>query len=386
MMPGSYQKNSSARHALNEISGRSQCLEMRARPAASILHFVNRRTTKGLLVFAFFTAAGLLLFGYRYLEALATRQNVSPLPVLIDQVVTGSWMAAALFPLIARFARRYPIDRLNWITRVPLHLCAVMSYSGVHTSLMWATRSLIYPLLGLERYDYGILRIRYPMEFSLDVIAYSVIVSILYLLDHRVRAAQLEGKLAQVQLENLRLQLQPHFLFNTLNAISTVVYEDPRKADAMIARLAALLRSTLLNSQLVPLDQEIETLELYLHIMRLRFENELQVKVCLAPDVHKALAPHFLLQPLVENAIRHGKDPTSHAVAIQITAERDGSDTRVRVRDWGRGLPKHGIRRGTGISNTAERLRKLYGSRHRLEFENCDDAGLLVTVVFPYQT
>lgn len=352
----------------------------------SILHFVKQYATKGLVVFGFFTATGLLLFGYRYLEALATRQNVSPLPVLVDQLVTGSWIAAALFPLIARFARRYAIDRFNWRTRVPLHLCAVILYSGIHTSLMWATRSLIYPLLGLERYDYGIVRIRYPMEFSLDVIAYSVIVSILYLLDHQVRAAQLEGKLAQVQLENLRLQLQPHFLFNTLNAISTVVYEDPRKADAMIARLATLLRCTLSDSQLVPLDREIETLELYLQIMRLRFENELQVKVRLAPDVQKALAPHLLLQPLVENAIRHGKDPESHAVAIEITAERDGSDTRVRVRDWGRGLPTQGIAHGTGISNTAERLRKLYGSRHKLEFENCSDRGLLVTVVFPYQT
>jgi len=177
-------------------------------------------------------------------------------------------------------------------------------------------------------------------------------------------------------------------LFNTLNTISSVVYEDPRKADAMLARLAGLLRKTLScsNTQVVPLDREVETLELYLEIMRLRFENKLEVDVHLAPEVHKALAPHLLLQPLVENAIRHGGDPRSHAVAIQITAERDGGNTRVRVRDWGSGLSKGGIHRGTGISNTAERLQQLYGARHKLEFENCADGGLAVTVAFPYQT
>jgi two-component system LytT family sensor kinase len=313
---------------------------------------VRQRISNGLIVFAFFTAVGFLLFGYRYLESLATRQTVSPLPVLIDQLVTGSWLAAALFPLIAKFARRYPIDRSNWLPRLPLHACAVIVYSSVHTSLMWTARSLIYPAIGFQRYDYGIMKIRYPMEFSLDVITYGVIVSILYLLDHKVRAAQLEGKLAQVQLENLRLQLQPHFLFNTLKTISTVVYEDPRKADAMIARLAALLRNTLSDSdeQLVPLEREMETLELYLEIMRLRFENKLQVDVCLTPEVEKALAPHLLLQPLVENAIRHGKDPASGAVAIQLTAERDGSDIRVRVRDSGPGLPKEGIHPRTGLA------------------------------------
>ena len=349
---------------------------------------MHRRLRSGLIVFGYFTAVGLMFFGYRYLEYVANRERVSPLEPLINELFTGAWMAAVLFPFVARLARRYPIGRSNWMTRIPLHVCGLVAYSLAHTSLLWAGRGLLYPLFGFPPYDYGVMKARYPMEFFHDVIAYTLIVSILYLFDRHVRAVQLETKLAQARLENLRLQLQPHFLFNALNTISAAVYEDPRKADIMIARLSNLLRSTISDSesQVVPFDREIETLELYLDIMRQRFEEKLHVDVRIAPEVQKALTPHLLLQPLVENSIRHGIDPRSNAVTVTVTASRDGGETRVQVRDFGRGLPAGGMRKGTGISNTAERLQQLYGARHTLEFENCADGGLLVTVAFPYRT
>lgn len=345
---------------------------------------VRQRLRSGLIVFGYFTAIGLLFFGYRYLEFVASRESVSPLVPFINEVMTGAWMAAVLFPFVARFARAYPISWRN----LPLHACGLVAFSLTHTSLLWLFRKVLYSLFGLPPYDYGVMTARYPMEFFHDVIAYTVMVSLLYLFDRHVRAAQLEGKLAQARLENLRLQLQPHFLFNALNTISAAVYEDPRNADAMISRLSDLLRRTISDSeaQVVPLEREIETLELYLDIMRQRFEDKLRVDVSIAPDVLKALAPHLLLQPLVENSIKYGGDPHSNAVRVTVTAERDGGDTRVRVRDWGCGLPRSGMRRGTGIANTAERLQQLYGAAHRLEFENCEDGGLLVTVAFPYST
>jgi two-component system LytT family sensor kinase len=349
---------------------------------------VTRRLQSGLTIFGYFTVVGLMFFGYRYLEYVANREAVSPLEPFINEVATGAWMAALLFPVLARFARRFPFDRRNWMVRLPLHAGALLAYSAVHTSLMWGTRNVLYPLFGLRQYDYGIMIARYPMEFFNDVIAYTLMVSILYLFDRHLRAAQLEGKLAQARLENLRLQLQPHFLFNALNTISSVVYEDPRKADAMIARLSTLLRSTIHDAeeQVVPLDREIETLELYLDIMRQRFEDKLSVDVRIAPEVQKALVPHLLLQPLVENSIRHGTDPHSNAVAVTVTAERDGLNTRVRIRDCGLGMPGGKFRRGTGISNTAARLEQLYGAGHTLKFENCEDGGLAVTVAVPYRT
>jgi len=349
---------------------------------------VSKRLQFGLTVFAYFTAIGLLFFGYRYLESVANREAVSPLEPLINEVLTGAWMAALLFPLVARFARRFPVGGANWTARLPLHAVALVAYSLAHTSLLWAFRNLLYPLFGLRPYDYGIMVARYPMEFFHDAIVYAVMVSLVYLFDRHVRMAQLEARLAQARLENLRLQLQPHFLFNALNTISSAVYEDPRRADAMIASLSALLRATLDDDAgpEVPLDREIETLELYLDVMRKRFEGTLSVELRVEPDVQKALVPHLLLQPLVENSIRHGADPSSHSIRVTLTAERDGPSTRVRIRDRGRGLPDGGPPRGTGISNTVERLRQLYGPRHRLDFENCADGGLLVTIAVPFRT
>jgi two-component system LytT family sensor kinase len=350
---------------------------------------VSRRLRSGLTIFGFFTAVGLLLFGYRYLEYVANRATVSPWDPFINEVITGAWMTALLFPLVLRFARRYPVGRANFMRRLPLHAAALLAFSLVHTSSMWLLRRLLYPLFGLGPYDYGIMTARYPMEFFHHVIVYCLIVSIIYLFDRHVRAAHLEARLAHARLENLRLQLQPHFLFNALNTISAVMYEDPRRADGMICRLSDLLRSTITGSdaQEVPLEREIATLELYLDIMRQRFEDKLRVDVTIAPEVRQALVPHLLLQPLVENSIRYGVDPESLAVNVQVTAERDGGATRLRVRDHGRGLPGGRFRKGTGLSNTAERLEKLYGSGHRLEFENCPEGGgLAVTVALPFRT
>jgi two-component sensor histidine kinase len=349
---------------------------------------VARRLQSGLTIFAYFTAAGLLFFGYRYLETVASRESVPALAPFLNEVVTGAWMAALLFPLVLRFARRFPIQRANWTTRLPLHAAALVAYSLVHTSLIWGLRTALYPLFGLGSYDYGIMVARYPMEFSHDVISYAVMVSLIYLFERHVRTAQLEAKLARARLENLRLQLQPHFLFNALNAISSVVYEDPRKADAMIARLSSLLRSTVKDAEVqeVPLEREIATLELYLDVMRQRFEDKLSVDMRIDPEVQKALVPHLLLQPLVENSIRHGSDPRSNAVSVTVMAERDGPQTRVRIRDRGRGMPNGKLLRGTGISNTMARLEQLYGGGHSIEFENCADGGLTVTVAVPYRT
>jgi signal transduction histidine kinase len=344
---------------------------------------VRPRVRNGLTIFGFFTAVGLSLFWYKYLDFAARAQYI-PMAVPLIEELTGAWGAAILFPFLARFARRYPLRLAN----LPRHTALLLAFSLAHTSLLWASRSLIFPALGMGAYDYGIMPWRFPMEFFHDVIAYCVIVAILHLFDQRVRASQLEAKLAAARLENLRLQLQPHFLFNALNTISSVMYEDPRKADAMISRLSDLLRATLSesNAQEAPLENEIRTLELYLDIMRRRFEDKLTVEVRFPAEVGRALVPQLLLQPLVENSLRHGIDPKTNGVSLTVTAERDGDDLRLQVRDTGRGMPKDGIRRGTGIGNTAERLQQLYGERHRLDFENGENGGMLVTVAVPFHT
>jgi two-component system, LytTR family, sensor kinase len=342
------------------------------------------KLSSGLTIFGLFTAVGLLLTGYKYLDFEARAIPIAFSVPLVEEL-TGAWTVALLFPAMVRFARRFPIRHIR---SFPLHLACMAAFSFIHTLMMWGSRSLVFPLLGLGPYNYGIMRMRFPMEFFNDVIVYWVIVSILYLWDRQVRSAQLETKLAEARLQNLRLQLQPHFLFNALNTISSVMYEDPRMADGMISRLSDLLRSTLQESdaQEIPLEREIQTLELYLDIMRRRFEEKLDVQVNISPDVQQALVPQLLLQPLVENSIRHGVDPATNGITVTVTAERDGDDIRLRVRDSGRGIGTGKLIRGTGLSNTAERLRQLYGSRHNLELENCEGGGLLVTVAIPFHT
>jgi LytS/YehU family sensor histidine kinase len=263
--------------------------------------------------------------------------------------------------------------------------------------MRWAARSAAYPLAGLGAYDYGIVPIRYAMEYPNDLIWYAVFVGFVYLIDayvesrdREVRTAQLEARLAQAQLQALRLQLQPHFLFNTLNTIASVLYEDPRAADEMISRLSDLLRATLraAGRQEVTLDEELRYLDLYVEIMRARFDDRLDVSLEVDPATREALVPQLLLQPLVENAIRHGAGPDARA-AIDVRARREGDGLVLTVRDRGPGLgaaAAEAVGRGVGLSNTVERLERLYGPGHGFSLRDADGGGLAATVTIPFRT
>src|SRR5260370_35812475 len=148
---------------------------------------VRHGLRSGLIIFGYCTAIGLLFFGYHYLEFVASREAVSPLVPFINEVMTGAWMAAVLFPFVVRFARAYPISWAN----LPLHGGALVAFSLAHTSLLWFFRKLFYSLFGLRPYESGVMTARYPMEFFHDVIAYTVMGSMVYLFDRHVRAAQL---------------------------------------------------------------------------------------------------------------------------------------------------------------------------------------------------
>jgi LytS/YehU family sensor histidine kinase len=202
-----------------------------------------------------------------------------------------------------------------------------------------------------------------------------------------VRTAQLSAQLAQAQLQALRMQLHPHFLFNTLNAISTLVHKDPEIADRMIARLSDLLRLTLENIgiQEVRLAKELEFLERYLEIERMRFADRLEVRMQIAPETLDARAPYLILQPLVENAIRHGIAPRAARGCVEIGAERRDGKLVLTVKDDGPGMGATGAKHGVGISSTRARLERLYGAAHRFELENGENGGLIVTMELPFQ-
>ena len=203
----------------------------------------------------------------------------------------------------------------------------------------------------------------------------------------QAEAAQLHGQLADARLNALRTQLNPHFLFNTLNAISTLVEEDPRGVRRMIARLSDLLRHTLAegDEQEIPLARELEMLRRYLDIMEVRFQGNLEISIDSDASLDDALVPNLVLQPLVENAFRHGLASMQHLGRVDVRAARENGDLVLTVRDNGSGPAKE-VTDGVGLANTRARLTQLYGARQRLALTPGEGGGALVEVRLPYHT
>jgi signal transduction histidine kinase len=371
------------------------------RPEPSSRPGLSRRALLTLLAVAAFTAAGLLRFTYLYLDDLTRDHPGTFLRRLIEEL-TGGYASLALFAGIVWLFRRFPLDRPGWPRRVPVHLLGALAYSAAHTSILWATRAAIFPLAGLGAYDYGRMPMRYAMELGNDILSYAVFVSVIVafryydaLQERELRASELERGLAQAELRSLRLQLQPHFLFNALNTISATMYDDPAAADVMIGQLSDLLRLSLRTAHTheVPLSAELETLELYAAIMRARFGDRLAIEVDAEPEARDAMVPSLLLQPLVENAVRHGNATRLGFGRVSVRARRvrDGKGGRrpqllLEVADDGPGVEpaRDVVGAGLGLSTTASRLRLLYGDEHRFAAGNAPGGGFVVTIVVPF--
>jgi signal transduction histidine kinase len=201
------------------------------------------------------------------------------------------------------------------------------------------------------------------------------------------RAESLEAQLTEARLEALRMQLNPHFLFNTLHAVSTLVDRDPGGVRRMIARLSELLRHVLDEDapQEVPLSQELDFLEDYLEIQSIRFQGDLDTTIDVPSALHEAQVPNLILQPIVENAIRHGASQVRGIGRIEIRARRDGDALVLTVADNGPGLPDN-PGNGLGLRNVQARLQELYGTEQSLTLTSGDDEGTRATLTLPYHT
>ena len=200
--------------------------------------------------------------------------------------------------------------------------------------------------------------------------------------------AQLQARLAEAQLEVLRTQLNPHFLFNTLNAISSLVERDPKGVRRMIARLGELLRHTLEapGEQEHSLARELELLQRYLDIMEVRFQGRLDVAIEVADDTRQAMVPNLILQPLVENALKHGVSAIEEPGKIELRARRLGDDVVVSVRDNGPGPGASSAgSNGVGLRNTVARLQQLYGPRQRFELRGAEGGGTVAEIRLPFR-
>jgi sensor histidine kinase YesM len=348
------------------------------------------------ILFLVYTGIFVLIFSYRYLDDLS-RQRPGTFTVRFLEEFTGVYSVFLLLPLVLRVANFYLFTVTGWVRQVVFHLVGAVGFSFLHTSLMALSRWILAPWIGLGEYDYGIMRFRYPMELSNDLMGYTVIVLVYYFFERlrmaqaqQLAAAELQAKLAQAQLENLRLQLQPHFLFNTLNTISSVMYEDVPAADAMLTQLSELLRLTLrtANSHEIPLAQELEITRLYLQIMQKRFESNLRVTYSVDAALESSLVPQLILQPLVENSLRHGLKDGGAGIDISIGARRENGSLILKVADTGAGLGTQGadaaMSRGVGLANIRGRLEQLYGADQEFAIANRPSGGAEVTLRVPF--
>ena len=289
-----------------------------------------------------------------------------------------------LTPVIIRFARAYRIDRQTWKRNVLLHLAGIIVVGLYDASADQAAR--IFTNLPIAFWP------DYFRKLDLNAFYYVIIVGVTHAADYyelyrngELRAAQLQSELRTSQLERLRAQLQPHFLFNTLNAVNALIYEDPRAADGIITRLAELLRMTLAlgSAQEMSLAHELEFTRAYLDIQQTRMGPRLRVVIDVAEDTENARVPTFLLQPIVENAVIHGIAPLVRGGELRIQALREADRVVITVEDNGRGV-RMPVRYGIGMSNVKERLDQLYDDAAALQIEPLPDGGTRCRIVLPY--
>jgi signal transduction histidine kinase len=304
------------------------------------------------------------------------------------------YIPAALTPIIFLLTRRFPIT--GWLPRVvAVHASAALILSVIHAAGMTAVRAMLWGPPKTFGWTTSVQRL-FLTNLDWALMTYTTIVGVTYAVSYyreaqvrSVKEAQLETRLAEARLKTLEAELQPHFLFNTLHAISTLVHTDPDAADRMISRLSDLLRLTFDRSGAarVPLQEELEFLQKYLEIEQTRFQDRLTVRYAVEADTLDADVPRLILQPLVENAIKHGVSPRSGDGIVEISARREGEALWLEVRDNGVGLTGRArteLRSGVGLANTRDRLECLYGDAQRLEFSE-ERSGLAVRIRLPFQ-
>lgn len=333
-------------------------------------------------------------------------------------------------PAVAWLAFRLPIERRRLLRNVGLHVLACVLIVGTNRAAFRAV-ARIFPLpqrsetpgrapdSKTDRLEPDDQTLRPPpppprrsldlvgppnalgvflaLRAALDVLVYGALVGACQAIrsfrkaqERERRAAELEARLATAKLQVLRMQIQPHFLFNTLNSIAALVYVNPRAADEMLGDLGELLRRSLdsMEEQEIPLAQELAFIGAYLRIEQKRFGDRLRLEQSVPDELMKTLVPALILQPLVENAIRHGIEPRRGPGLISIEAKQEHQHLHLIVRDNGRGLPAAAIngsaRRGIGLANTQARLQALYGQNQSFSFGEVEPQGCRVDIHLPF--
>jgi two-component sensor histidine kinase len=354
---------------------------------------------RAALLFSGWTLVSIIFAGISYAAAIGENNKEFGFVSALRLNLVKFYLWATLAPFLFSFSRRFPIEfrPLN-LRNLLLYFPALISFAGIHQVIHLA---VLWSITPRWRRQFPALidcyRAYFGFGFYIDLIIALLIViavhALLYYQNFRaseLAQSSLKSQLAQAQLRALKMQLHPHFLFNTLHSISSLVLEDPPKANSMIARLGDFLRLTLENSdqQLVSLKEETEFLRCYLEIEQVRFGERLTVAFELEPQTLSAQVPHLILQPVVENAIQHAIAQRATRGHINIKAKRLNSSLLLEVRDNGPGITSKSdlsATKGVGLSNVRARLHQIYGSDFHFEIGNARDGGLAVVIEVPFQ-
>ena len=349
-----------------------------------------------LVIFAIWTGIALFFMGQSALRYTLRGDPLNWMNFRSELVYWWAWIPLTPIALLA--IRRFPITRPTRSRAIPIHILLGLAIGLVHEGMLTAILQYtqqtgwFFPvgdgprIIDFRRIPVGALTSFYKYWALIGV--YSAFVYARRSREQQIHAAQLETRLAQAELQALRMQLHPHFLFNTLHAVSMLNFSDVDAANRMLVRLSDLLRMSLdtAGRQHVTLREELDFLRKYLEIEQTRFQDRLRVDFDVDENLLDAEVPNLVLQPLVENAIRHGVSKTAGPGIIEVTARLRGDLVCLRVCDNGPGISPSWdpeLNSGIGLSTTIARLKQLYGSEHKFSIEPRAQGGTCAEVAFP---
>ena len=341
---------------------------------------------------------------------IAMLQVVEPAMFATRGVTNRDWTLAAtqfarymlwapLTPLIFAAVRRFPFQRPQLARSIAIHACFALLCIAFVEALTEQLQSLILVNVGMGRPQTGRVVLAFSLgpifsRLSIGVVAYSAVAAVASALgyqrrlrDEAVRVAQLQRDLSEAQVQAIKMQVQPHFLFNTLHAVNVLIEKDPIAATRMVSRLGDLLRHTLNRAAVaeVPLRTELDALQLYLEIEQTRFRDRLKVRIDAPAETLDALVPDLILQPLAENAIRHGIESDTGAGCVEVNVSREGGSLVIEVRDSGRG-PGGQVTDRVGLTTVRGRLVRLYADASEFSLTEAPAGGGVARIRIPFRS
>lgn len=348
----------------------------------------RKAVAKRLLIFTVWALA-VLVFSSQWYAYDAAHGFADP---FLYYLGWSFYLWGVLTPLALWLAWRYPIGAGTWTRAVPLHLAASLLLTTVELSI---EASVAWSRIGDQSPLTAMVGHYLRQHTQIGLLAYWLLVGAVQFYrmhdqgrKRQLRAAQLEARLAEAQMENLRAQLHPHFLFNTLQAATTLIHEDPEAAEDILMRLSELLRVSLdeMRTHEIPLAHEVEFLNHYVGIQQRRFGDRLRFEFQIDDDTLDCAVPTLILQPLVENAVRHGVGKYKDRDVVNVRAFQERDQLCLAVSNFTsslEGAPEELLSRGVGLSNTRERLEQLYGNGQSFRLFNLEPKGVCVQVSIP---